>query len=48
MRLFIIRANYSYDLRGENAILSNRKLMGATDPKKAEENTQLEKIWTFY
>ena len=26
-------------LEGENAILSNRKLMGATDPKKAEENT---------
>ena len=26
-------------LEGENAILENRKLMGATDPKKAEENT---------
>ena len=26
-------------LEGENAILKNRKLMGATDPKKAEENT---------
>ena len=26
-------------LEGENAILQNRKLMGATDPKKAEENT---------
>ena len=26
-------------LEGENAILSNRKLMGATDPKKAEKNT---------
>ena len=26
-------------LEGENAVLVNRKLMGATDPKKAEENT---------
>ena len=26
-------------LEGENAILFNRELMGATDPKKAEENT---------
>ena len=26
-------------LEGENAILEYRKLMGATDPKKAEENT---------
>ena len=26
-------------LEGETAILENRKLMGATDPKKAEENT---------
>ena len=26
-------------LEGEDAILRNRKLMGATDPKKAEENT---------
>ena len=26
-------------LEGENAVLSNRKLMGATDPKKAEKNT---------
>ena len=26
-------------LEGENAIAKNRKLMGATDPKKAEENT---------
>ena len=26
-------------LEGDNAILENRKLMGATDPKKAEENT---------
>ena len=26
-------------LEGDNAILHNRKLMGATDPKKAEENT---------
>ena len=27
-------------LEGENAILKNRELMGATDPKKAEENTK--------
>ena len=26
-------------LEGENAVLQNRGLMGATDPKKAEENT---------
>ena len=26
-------------LEGENAVLSNRKLMGATDPKNAEKNT---------
>ncbi|MDB9743825.1 nucleoside-diphosphate kinase [Pelagibacteraceae bacterium] len=26
-------------LEGENAVLQNRELMGATDPKKAEENT---------
>ena len=26
-------------LEGENAVLHNRNLMGATDPKKAEENT---------
>ena len=26
-------------LEGENAVVHNRKLMGATDPKKAEENT---------
>ena len=26
-------------LEGENAVLLNRKLMGATDPKNAEENT---------
>ena len=26
-------------LEGNNAIAENRKLMGATDPKKAEENT---------
>ncbi len=26
-------------LEGENAVLTNRKLMGATDPKKAEEKT---------
>ena len=26
-------------LEGKNAVLSNRNLMGATDPKNAEENT---------
>tara|TARA_B100001094_G_C17603820_1_gene517899 strand:+ start:65 stop:472 length:408 start_codon:yes stop_codon:yes gene_type:complete len=26
-------------LVGENAVLANRKLMGATDPKNAQENT---------
>ena len=26
-------------LEGENAVLTNRKLMGATNPKDAEENT---------
>ena len=26
-------------LEGENAVLANRKLMGATNPKDAEENT---------
>jgi len=26
-------------LEGENAVLQNRSLMGATDPKKAEDNT---------
>ena len=26
-------------LEGENAVMANRKLMGATDPKKAEEKT---------
>jgi nucleoside-diphosphate kinase len=26
-------------LEGENAVLLNRKLMGATDPKNAEANT---------
>ena len=26
-------------LEGKNAVLFNRKLMGATDPKKAEDNT---------
>ena len=26
-------------LEGENAVTANRKLMGATNPKEAEENT---------
>ena len=34
-------------LEGDNAVLSNRKLMGATNPKEAEENTirKLYGIW---
>ena len=30
-------------LEGNNAVLLNRKLMGATDPKMAEENTLIKK-----
>tara|TARA_B110000438_G_C15347237_1_gene450519 strand:+ start:121 stop:522 length:402 start_codon:yes stop_codon:yes gene_type:complete len=30
-------------LEGENAVLKNRELMGATDPKKAEEGTLRQK-----
>ena len=26
-------------LEGQNAVLANRKLMGATNPKEAEDNT---------
>ena len=26
-------------LEGDNSVLANRKLMGATNPKEAEENT---------
>ena len=26
-------------LQGENAVIKNRKIMGATDPKKADKNT---------
>ena len=26
-------------LEGENAVIENRRLMGATDPKNADENT---------
>ena len=33
-------------LEKDNAVAENRKLMGATDPIKAEEGT-LEKIWNF-
>ena len=39
LRLLIIWSNSCDDFRGENAILANRKLMGATNPKEAEENT---------
>ena len=34
-------------LEKENAVLENRKLMGATDPSKAEEGTIKKKIWHF-
>ena len=34
-------------LEGKNAIATNRKLMGATNPKDAEENT-IRKLWNFY
>ena len=34
-------------LEKEDAITSNRQLMGATDPKKAEEGTLRKKIWYF-
>ena len=34
-------------LEGENAISSNRKLMGATDPKNAGENTIRKALWYF-
>ena len=39
MQLLGLRPNNCNDFRGKNAVLSNRKLMGATDPKQAEENT---------
>ena len=42
MFLFIFRGHCSYDLEGENAVATNRKLMGATDPKKLSL-TQLER-----
>ncbi len=34
-------------LERENAIIENRKLMGATDPAKAEEGTIRKKIWNI-
>ena len=34
------------DIRGKNAVLANRKLMGATNPKDAEENT-IKKLFEF-
>ena len=39
MCLPFFRTNRSYDSRGENAVLENRKLMGATNPKDAEPDT---------
>ena len=34
-------------LEKNNAVLENRKLMGATDPKQAEEGTLRKKVWYF-
>ena len=39
MCLSFIRPYFCNDLEGEHAVALNRKLMGATDPKNAEENT---------
>ena len=39
MFIFILRTDCGYDSRRENAVSLNRKIMGATDPKKADENT---------
>ena len=39
MQLSLIWANCSLDSEGENAVVRNRKIMGATNPKEAEENT---------
>ena len=38
MFLFVIRANRGNDFTRRNAVLSNRELMGATNPKDAKEN----------
>ena len=35
-------------LEGENAVSLNRKIMGATDPKKAENNTIRKLLWNIY
>ena len=34
-------------LEKENAVIENRKLMGATNPKEADEGTIRKKIWDF-
>ena len=39
MFLFIFGTNSCNDFEGKNAVASYRKLMGATDPKKADDNT---------
>ena len=39
MLIFIIWPYSCNDFEGENAVLTNRKLMGATDPKNAEDKT---------
>ena len=36
---FIFWSNSGDDFRGVNAVIANRKLMGATNPKDADENT---------
>ena len=39
MLIFIFWSNNCNDSEGKDAVTSNRKIMGATDPKKAEDNT---------
>jgi Nucleoside diphosphate kinase len=34
-------------LERENAVLANRELMGATNPKEAKDGTIRKKIWNF-
>ena len=34
-------------LEGDNAVLANRKLMGATNPKEAENDTIRKNVWNF-
>ena len=39
MQLSFLRSNCCDDIEGEDAVIKNRKIMGATDPKKADKNT---------